>query len=130
MRYYKVTFINKQLGKKVEITVPSDTKAGAIYSATQDIGVCSEYRCPELFKINFIKGAEQIGEPIYVKDYAKELSRAITKDNWEVCPKCGGGAFIPKFVQWHGGVCYSCGGLGKRLKNGGTTYVISDLEED
>lgn len=125
-RHYKVTFVNEKLNKKVEITVSGDNKANAIFNARASIE--HEYRCPDLYEMEFYKGAVVVGEPEYIKDYAKELSKVLTKDNFQYCPKCDGGRYIPKFIQYNNGICYRCGGLGKVLKGCKSTYTISDLK--
>ncbi len=127
IRYYKVTYVNEKLNKQVEITLIADNRMNAIYNANCSIN--HPYRCPDLYEMEFIKGAKVIGEPVYVKEYSKELSKVLTKDNSTSCSKCGGSGYIPKFVQYNNGVCYCCGGLGKVLKSGIATYTITDLEE-
>ena len=129
-RHYKVTYINERLNLKVEIVVSGDNKLNAIYNANCDISkMGSEYRCPDLYKMEFYNGAKVIGEPEYVKDYDKELTKVLTKDNSITCPKCDGGRYIPKFIQYNNGICYRCGGLGRVLKGCQSTYTITKLEE-
>ena len=126
IRRYKVTFINKKLGKKIEIIVIGDNKQNAIYHAKGDLS--NRYLYPELFELS--DGAVVLDEPVYVKDYSGALSKILTPENSMTCPKCNGSGYIDKFQQYHGGVCYTCGGYGKVLKTGTDVYTISDLKED
>lgn len=128
-KYYKVTYVNERLNLKVEIVVSGVNKENAIYNANYDISESgSEFRCPDLYKMEFYKGSKLVGEPECVKDYAKELTKVLTKDNSISCPRCDGGRFIPKFFQWNNGVCYQCGGVGRVLKGIQSTYTITKLK--
>ena len=130
IKHYKVIYINKQLNLKVEMVVSGYNKSNAIYNANYNISECgSKVRCPDLYEMKFYNEAKIIGEPEYIKDYAKELAKVLTKDNYITCPKCDGGRYIPKFIQYNNGICYQCGGLGKVLKGCHATYTITKLEE-
>ena len=123
IKRYKVTFVNNRLEQKLEIIVTGDNKFNALYNARCRINNVFVY--PELSE--FVEDAKVVGEPVYVKDFSGELSKILTPENSMTCPKCGGSGYIDKFQQYHGGVCYTCGGYGKVLKTGTDVYTISKI---
>lgn len=105
MKTWKIIVCSKEFTKcqdmeknQIEVIVEAPTWRGAETKANKKyrfVGLDAPY-----FRIG---GTQQI----------RTIDEKLTKENSIVCQRCGGTGYIPKFIQYHSGICYACDGVGR-----------------
>ena len=111
---YKITMKNKD-GKLLTIEVKGQNMKNAVYNARSILmGATIQFHNNAIYK--------DYTEVIAVEKIEHTEEPQTKPDEWCICRKCNGSGFIPKFDQYHGGICYTCSGLGK-VKKSGDAYI-------
>ena len=106
-KLYKIIFKDLKTNKTISIEINGKNKDNAIYNARNVLmGYTAAYYKNPIYK--------SFTEVINIEILEKS-EEPLTLENSKICPRCEGTGYLPKFIQYNNGVCYTCFGY-KRVR--------------